>query len=269
MTTYLDRYLAGEREAVWAELTALGAAARDEPLEPDATAVARETMRRARANVELLAQRLTAIGYRFIRDMQDQPFEPSDAEALATLRQLQREYGPLPLSVTSWYEEVGAVDFRGVYPGLSAFETVDLSNLGMFFQGRRLRVSLTPEFRILSDTPAPAPDPDASLPSDPLVIFVCNEALVDELDEGDQTIASYSLAPDALHKANVSGGDGPHIDFGQVGMDAPLRGDDWNGIPFITYLRTVFAWGGFPGLRAAANPPRALLASLCDGLQPL
>lgn len=269
MITYLDRYLAGEREAVWAELTALGAAVLDEPQASDATAVARETMRRARANVELLTQRLTAIGYRFIRDMQDQPFEPSDGEALATLRRLQQEYGSLPLSVTAWYEEVGAVDFRGVYPGLSAFETVDLSNLRMFFQGQHLRVSLTPEVRILSSEPASAPDPDASLTSDPLVIFVCNEALVDELDEGGQTVASYCLAPDALHKANVSGGDGPHIDFGQAGMDAPLRGDDWNGVPFITYLRTVFAWGGFPGLSAEANPPRALLASLCEGLQPL
>lgn len=68
------------------------------------------------------------------------------------------------------------------------------------------------------------------------------------------------------HKANVSGGDGPHLDFGNASMDAPLRGDDWEGVSFNTYLRTVFAWGGFPGLRAAASPPRELLALLCEGL---
>jgi hypothetical protein len=45
--SYLERYLTGEHEQVWAELVALGAAVRDEPLYSDALAVARETMRRA------------------------------------------------------------------------------------------------------------------------------------------------------------------------------------------------------------------------------
>ena len=63
--TYLERYLAGEYEPVWAELQRLGAAVREEPLYGDALAVARETMRRARANIELLIPRLRAAGYDF------------------------------------------------------------------------------------------------------------------------------------------------------------------------------------------------------------
>ena len=68
MPTYLERYLAGEREQVWAELSARGPAIRAEPLFAEAQAVARETMTRARANVALLVQRLTSLGYRFVSD---------------------------------------------------------------------------------------------------------------------------------------------------------------------------------------------------------
>lgn len=61
----LRRYEAGEHEAVWAELTALGAGVRDALYFEDAWAVACETMRRARHNVELIIRRLDALGYRF------------------------------------------------------------------------------------------------------------------------------------------------------------------------------------------------------------
>ncbi len=62
---FLRRYQAGEHEAVWAEMTALGAAVRTAPHLDDAWAVARETMRRARSNVETLIRRLDALGYQF------------------------------------------------------------------------------------------------------------------------------------------------------------------------------------------------------------
>lgn len=61
----LRRYLAGEHEAVWAELMAMGPSVREAPHLGDAWAVARETMRRARHNVELIIHRLDQIGYRF------------------------------------------------------------------------------------------------------------------------------------------------------------------------------------------------------------
>jgi hypothetical protein len=66
MPTFLERYQAGEHAAVWDELMSLGDAVRHEPYYKDAAAVANETMRRARHNVELLIQRLDAMGYRFL-----------------------------------------------------------------------------------------------------------------------------------------------------------------------------------------------------------
>ena len=61
----MRRYQAGEHEAVWAELTALGAKLREAPHFDQAWAVARETMRRARHNIEQIIRRLDAMGYRF------------------------------------------------------------------------------------------------------------------------------------------------------------------------------------------------------------
>src|SRR6266849_6050327 len=77
-TPYLERYLAGEYELVWDELVALGAEVREEPLYSDALAVARETMRRVRKNLEMLIPRLVTIGYQFgygwVQPPADEPF---------------------------------------------------------------------------------------------------------------------------------------------------------------------------------------------------
>jgi hypothetical protein len=76
--TFLERRLAGEYEQVWAELQALGEAVREEPLYGDALAVARETMRRVRENLEMLIPRLVAVGYQFgygwVQPPADEPF---------------------------------------------------------------------------------------------------------------------------------------------------------------------------------------------------
>jgi hypothetical protein len=61
----LPRYLAGEHEQVWREMAGLGGNVRGPPWFDDAWAVARETMRRARHNVELIVQRLDGMGYQF------------------------------------------------------------------------------------------------------------------------------------------------------------------------------------------------------------
>ena len=63
--SYLDRYLHGACVEVWAELQALGETVSEEPLYTDVYAVARETMRRARRNIEVLIPRLVHIGYQF------------------------------------------------------------------------------------------------------------------------------------------------------------------------------------------------------------
>src|SRR4051812_6140238 len=142
MTAFLDRYRDGEHEAVWAELVALGKRVRRGPVLDDACAVARETMIRARRNIETLVRRLDEIGYQFrasrteeyvaptaINPFTKQPlpgprepvrkamvFCPPRPEAVGQIAELERLVGVLPLSVRAWYEVVGEVDLTGSHP---------------------------------------------------------------------------------------------------------------------------------------------------------
>jgi hypothetical protein len=87
---------------VWAELLALGTAVREKPLYADALAVARETMRRARHNIEVLIPRLVAVGYQFgygwvqpfVRERLLQPYRANSTSALirATPGRSTRDY---------------------------------------------------------------------------------------------------------------------------------------------------------------------------------
>lgn len=96
MHTYLERYQRGEHEAVWDEFVLLGSALRQEPVYSDAQAVARETMRRVRQNIEVLIERLVQIHFIFGYDHRVQPVfrGPSPAEQ-------RREY----LEMFAWVRE--------------------------------------------------------------------------------------------------------------------------------------------------------------------
>lgn len=242
---YLQRYLNGEYAQVWAELLALGSSIRDEPLYSDAYAVARETMLRARNNVELLVSRLTTVGYRFRRP--EMTWQPPNQESLATLVRLEREYGRLPLGLHAWYEFVGSINFMGSYPQLSLYYDDDYYQEGQEYPF-----------------------------SDPLVIYPFVEELILELDdsvsgyrETGNALYELSLAPDSLHKANYSGGGPTEVVFPNLSIDAPLQSADWQDTLFTPYLRTCFQWGGFPGLRGYETTPTELLTFLTQGLLPL
>jgi hypothetical protein len=136
-------------------------------------------------------------------------------------------------------------------------------------------VRASKEFLERFQSPAAATGPDVD--SDPLVIEPYFGDLEDDMDEVEADEAGGTegsdpfevmIAPDPVHKTGHSGG-GPYtIRFPDPAIDAPLLGDEDYGT-FIQYLRTCFRWGGFPGLRAAANPPREELAYLTEGLAPL
>jgi hypothetical protein len=115
--TYLERYLAGEHEQVWADLLALGDRVRQEPLYADALAVARETMRRVRHNIEVLIPRLTAWGYHFgyenlhvepgFASRQPGVFRTPEPRIAGVLDAFETTIGVLPLSLYAWYETIG------------------------------------------------------------------------------------------------------------------------------------------------------------------
>jgi hypothetical protein len=112
MATYLERYLAGERERVWREIVALGDAVREEPALADAEAVAREMMGRVRRNIERLVLHLRERGYGFTNA---QPV-PTPDENVAGYLAAMEEWGPLPLALRMFWEIVGEVSLEGAFP---------------------------------------------------------------------------------------------------------------------------------------------------------
>jgi hypothetical protein len=271
--TYLDRYLAGECEPVWDELTVLGAAVREEPLYPDALAVARETMRRARHNIGVLMDRLRALGYAFgydwweaeFRDMLEVHPPPGlfvepQPDVERKLAELEALAGPIPLSLRAWYEQIGAVNFVGMYPVKDATDPngftgyVQFIRAGRHQQGRRFTTDECPHDL----------DPLVVDSLDALLRHARHPAQVWKRN-GTYTL---ELAPDEWLKYGVSGG-GPYVIYlPNAGADAPFE-FEWHGTTFVNYLRICFAWAGFPGLECKAVRPDQELAFLTRELLPI
>ncbi len=295
VATYLERYLAGEHEQVWVELVSLGERVREEPLYSDAWAVARETMRRARRNIELLVERLPALGYRFgydwlaeqrgtefgpeaIREIErDAPhFRPPRSDVAERIAELEARAGALPLALRAWYEVVGTVDFVGKAP--TTWD--DLGYQGFRGEAYRQFVREHPTY-----TPAEYRQFSKEHPEfrrgiaaediylDPLVVYPIEITLqlLDYRDEADQDKEGrwlLHLAPDWNFKYFVSGAGAYEVRVPCLAADAPLEGE-WHDVTFVEYLRVCFRWGGFPGLLCAPHPPADDVALLTRELLPL
>ena len=210
----LDRYQAGEHRQVWKELIALKGRVREDPHAADALAVACETMRRVETNVRTLVQRLAAMKYRFTT-------KPHVAPASGVSRavvEFERTTGALPLSLRTFYEIVGEVNLLGSHP------------------------TLTPR----GDDIAP----------DPLLVYGFDDRLVefDEDDEGEEAPSAITIAPDDLHKADISGGAPYEITIPDESADGELV-NERHELYFVDYLRLCFRFGGFPGYDGLTTVP--------------
>ena len=120
---YLERYQNGEYEQVWNEFQNLEAQIRKEPYYSQAQEVAAETMRRVRRNCERIISRLHNLGYVFgtfpdgtRRSYRAEPLSLPSNQMQSDYEELEGEAGPLPLSLTAFWQEVGAVDLVGMHP---------------------------------------------------------------------------------------------------------------------------------------------------------
>ena len=270
MASYLERYQKGEHEQVWQELTALGVKVYEEPLHTDAYAIATETMRRARHNIELLIGRLGELGYAF--QFPDDIFVPTKAEFLKDMETFEQDLGLVPLSVRAWMEQVGRVNFMGTYPRLSNF---DNSASMMEMGNTRIRMDkinmeeMLDEFDVADAIPdnvknmftsffenidirnaiidnSPPPEPltdEDQVASDPLCVDFYELTIYHYLEWQDYNADSpfrVEISPDSLHKANTSGGEGYTIILPHAAMDAPLLNTNWRDFTFVEYLRFSF-----------------------------
>jgi hypothetical protein len=233
--TFLERYRNGEHEQVWSDLQSLGSAVRGESYYTDAQEVAAETMRRVRRNCENLISRLRASGYVFgtfpdgsRRSFPAQPLTPPSDEMRADAAELEAQAGPLPISLVAFWREVGSVDLVGKHPDW----------------------------------------PDGL---DPLVVDPPEGALSFLFDIDGDDAGAYSLfaalAPDDLHKDNVSGGDPYGIHLPDPSADFVFQ-NERHGLLFVPYLRlAILRFGGFPGLDGMSHTLEPL-DNLVKGLEP-
>jgi hypothetical protein len=225
--TYSKRYAAGDHVQVWDDLSALGDAVRGAAVHEDAVSVARMTMERVAANIDRLVDRLTSDGYEFGKYPGGEPMSfiipgrvKPNASSRADVDELERLAGAIPLSPKSFWQAVGSVDLNGRarrgWPEFSDPLCVEDARSGIV------------EFREWRADP----DPSKTLDSEP---FKC------------------PIAPDVIHKDNVSGGPPYSIRLPDLSADGALY-DEWHSVRFVQYLRiAILAWGGFPGL-SQENP---------------
>jgi hypothetical protein len=222
----LERYRAGEHEAVWSELVKLGALQSNEERQ-EAAAVAGETMALAATAIDELVRRLAARGYPFRVEARQRPVGAKSVERL-----VKTSGGPVPASLVAFWQIVGGVDLAPDYdrpvpdwwPGEVPVEMID-----------------------------------------PLVVNQLDHLWGDveewgERDkERDDADASgkhlLSIAPDRYHKMNISGGPAYSIELPDASADTPVLYLDYvEGDPlFVTYLREAVRAGGFPGVVASGR----------------
>jgi hypothetical protein len=249
--TYLERYLSGEYEVVWTELVGLGERVRDEPLFSDAWAVACETMRRVRHNVEALIPRLSALGYRFGDGLF--PDDPIDVEALPgpphlplawdaaeRIAALEELVGPLPLSVRAFYHIVGSVNLVGWHPEWPNAYSPDPLYI----------YPLHVQFDMWGD-------------------WLGRKAVAPEHAEGVANPVMLTMAPDFDVKYGVEG-DVYEMQVPNRGIDGLLLGER-HATSFVNYLRICCRWAGLPGLDrlSDASPWASKLSALARELQPI
>ena len=219
-----DRYQAGAYRDVWRELVSLGGAVREDPYVADALAVAYETMCRVQENVRTVVERLTAMHFTF--GMPDGPLGVAVGGAPPDIHDrivsFEREFAVLPLSLRTFYEVVGEVNLIGSHPAL-----------------------------------APA---DRAITPNPLVVYALDEGALEYDEEEDEEAgrpSAITIAPDDLHKANVSGGDAYEMAVPDLRADGELL-NERHQLFFVDYLRLAFRFGGFPGYDGAASVPEEI-----------
>ena len=110
MKRYLERYLDGECEVVWQELVDLGEATFKPSLLAEATAVVEEIVRRLIHNANIVGNFLAEAGYEF--DAPGPFVILADEKTAEGVREIEREYGELPLILKVWWSQVDHLNLR-------------------------------------------------------------------------------------------------------------------------------------------------------------
>lgn len=237
----LNRYCRGDHVGVWDAIRSADGIAGD--FREEVLAVARETMRRVAINADLVAKRLGSRGWKALHGSLRTIPEPSHQK---WMKEAEDATGAsLPPTLKAFWEDVGGVDLVWNY------ELDEAPSLGV-------------------DLAMDEMDPLLVYP--PSIVEELREEWDYERGRQNREIAGpfrLDLAPDYLHKANISGGGPYHMELPFFGADPILEGES-HRLPFVEYLRMSFRWGGFPRLESHSDRAdvQDFLKWISEGLEP-
>ena len=221
--TLLSRYEGGDFRAVWQEIrshTHLEGTFRAEVLE-----VAEAAMKRVARNADALASRLADHGWKplspKVTPLRTRPVR-GDHGVYSRLEELTG--APIPPTLLAFWKVVGGInlvwDYRSEEPVPDLGVALDMDEM------------------------------------DPLCVHAASAITYQfnewEFYEERSGAHRIDLAPDYLHKANISGGRPYAILLPHAGAD-PVFAYERHALPFLDYLRLAFKWAGFPGLEDHAD----------------
>ena len=235
MPDWLERYQGGEHDGVWAEMQSLGMAIRKTAYRKAADAVVRETIERARQNVQQLFAELRKLGYRF-----ESPSEPAEPDLPLELR--------LEHALAYAREHGGRMKSSPfAHPALAWVDEEDIPVPARFRNGLPGRANYRP--------------PSARTQQ----ILTSAEPLPLAVRRWFETIGSVDLK--GTHpRLNPHGGVGV-LRVTLEGIEG-MAGSG-AGAGFVAAIREAFRWAGFPGWADRTDRPERELVWLRSKLQPL
>ena len=166
-----------------------------------------------------LVTHLRSLGYKFESPKDVLPGPSPDIEQ--KLQRLEALIGTVPASLAEFYRTIGSVNLVGSHPNWTGCEYPD-------------PLSVEPIDSALEEA-----DQYAEL-ADPKEEYWASES----------GVFRAPIAPDALHKAGVSGGMWYGVEIPNSSLD-PIVLEEPHGLPFTQYLEFALSYGGFPGLATA------------------
>ena len=278
---------------------------RRKPVQADAIAVAEETMRRARHNIELLIARLAGMGYRFAAPAMERELDRINKDIAEpkfnsySLRQAQAAVaaGKLPASALNPKEHPAFKLTLGPLRKKKVALEAELERMTTMPPLENPRVFYPPEEQTsenLEDTERvakgplplsirswyqhigyvslggshPALNPDGCATPDPLVVRSLPDLMKGLVVGRRNGKTVLTIAWNDLNKVGLEGGKPYTITIPDPRADVELE-NEWHQTTFVHYLRKAFEWGGFPGWERDPSAPRDAIAALTEGLLPI
>jgi hypothetical protein len=289
--SYLDRYKQGAYEQVWRELMQLGPDVREEPVFNDAEAVAQETMRRVRQNIEILIVRLLRLGYVFGYDhrFRDALLSPKTYLAYLEMVFWRQQQSPVFLDAQLRGQRVQDIyggDYQAIpdIPAMLEAMEQEFGPAPLSIHAWYTEIGAVNFYGYFSpwDALMHRQYPDLSLYEDPFGTFFMsycdpfqvrapNEEILSALREqrkkqGDSwPFVDFEFADDVSFKDYTGGSYSNYtITLPDAGADAKT----W-GMTFVEYVRlSLLQYAGFPGMAEWAEKPEEDLAMLTKDLIP-